>query len=386
MDATFAYLADGKLYFKESGKDVRLVESAFVQQMVDRQQQQRERHDWKSQGMAWQFSRGMMPRGEDSPGLRVVRTSAVTTGTDGADLLYAITTRHVGGLFAWSKTDNAERRLLHRNEFSANDLARHPTTHQLAMTMIAEDGSTHLGVMDYNGRGVKQITEGDSFDESPSWVPGTENTLVYQSAGIGRNSAGFISARGSCGILRLDLMSGEMDTLVEDDTFDYLLPRQNAEGTLYYIRRPYQPWGGPPASIWTTLKDFLFFPYRLVMTFVHLFNWLSFVFRRKPLLTASGPPKEQPDARYMMLWGMMIDAEKAMRAKNGGGSLVPQTWKLFKRTADGTETEIAAGVLSYDLSSDGALLYTDGASIWRLADGEPTRVGQGKRIERLIVV
>jgi hypothetical protein len=210
--------------------------------------------------------------------------------------------------------------------------------------------------------------------------------LVYQSTGIGRNSAGFIVARGTYGIMKLDLISGEIDTLLEDDSYDYLLPRQTAEGTLYYIRRPYEPIS-KPASLLAIIRDAVLFPFRLVMAFIHFFNWFSLVFRRKPLLTACGPPKEAPDSRYMMLWGMMIDAEKAMQSRNGTSkSLVPSSWKLMKRTVDGNETEIASGVLAYDLATDGAAIYTDGSTVWRWADGKSEPVCTGKLVERVLVV
>jgi len=174
METSFAYLADGKLFFKEPGKDIRLVESAFIQQMLERQQKTRDRHDWKSQGMGWSLTRGMNPAAAEQMGVRNVRTCAIASGAEGSDLLYVINTGTVGGLFAWSKADNSERRMLHRNGFSARDLARHPITHKLALTMSADDGSSHIGVMDFSGRGVREVTEGDSLDESPSWAAGQE--------------------------------------------------------------------------------------------------------------------------------------------------------------------------------------------------------------------
>jgi hypothetical protein len=50
------------------------------------------------------------------------------------------------------------------------------------------------------------------------------------------------------------------------------------------------------------------------------------MFARKPLLTAGGPPKEGPDARVLMLWGKVVDAEKALRQSKGttGGHWFPR--------------------------------------------------------------
>ena len=60
-------------------------------------------------------------------------------------------------------------------------------------------------------------------------------------------------------------------------------------------------------------------------------------------MTATGPPKEGPEERYMMLWGRMIDAEKALRSAEAGDarSLVPNTWQLPRRSPDGAELILA---------------------------------------------
>ena len=55
-------------------------------------------------------------------------------------------------------------------------------------------------------------------------------------------------------------------------------------------------------------------------------------------MTAGGPPREGPDARYLMLWGKVIDAEKALRKqKKPGAGLVPNSWELICRGSDGAE-------------------------------------------------
>src|SRR3954471_21799618 len=56
-----AYLAEKKLYVAASGAEKpALVESHFVEEMLDRRERNRQRHDWRQSGMAWNF-RGMVP-------------------------------------------------------------------------------------------------------------------------------------------------------------------------------------------------------------------------------------------------------------------------------------------------------------------------------------
>jgi hypothetical protein len=39
------------------------------------------------------------------------------------------------------------------------------------------------------GADLQVATEGDAVDEAPSWLPGKDRQLVFQSAGIARNAA-----------------------------------------------------------------------------------------------------------------------------------------------------------------------------------------------------
>lgn len=120
-----AYLAAGKLYLKRDGQPPRLIESPFVQAILDRVSQSRQRNEWKSQGMAWQFaSRTASPLGGGEPAAenRRVRFSGVSVGNGGRNLLYTLDTDYVGGLFSFDLADNHEVRIFHRNQFRAADV------------------------------------------------------------------------------------------------------------------------------------------------------------------------------------------------------------------------------------------------------------------------
>jgi hypothetical protein len=176
-----------------------------------------------------------------------------------------------------------------------------------------------------------------------------------------------------------------MDMLVEEDDFDALAPRMTADGTLFFIRRPYQPLGQPVSPL-KMATDILLFPFRLLRAIAHFLNFFSIMFSQKPLMTAGGPPKEGPDERFLMLWGRVIDTQKILRSQKpgDGGALVPGSWQLIKRTSDNTETVIARNVISYDLCGDHSIIYTDGASVFHVTEaGVSTRIGQGKLIERV---
>lgn len=382
----FAYVAEGKLYSQLPGESAKLVESVFVQTILDRVETSRSRNEWKSAGMAWNFASSM--RGNALAGapaeVRRIRFSGVTAA-DPREMVYAIDTDYVCGLFHYDLANGYERRLLHRNQFRATDLARHDTDGTLAFTVHSPDGTAHIATMNSAGRGVTEVTEGDAVDEAPSWAPGAGKVLLFQSAGVGRARNGVRNSLSPYAIQRLDLENNKMETVLEEQTTDLLLPRMTADGTLFFIRRPYEPLGrsASPAKV---LADLLLFPYRLLRAIAHFLNFFSLMFSHKPLMTAGGPPKEGPDERFLMLWGRVVDTQKALRAAKPGeaAALVPGSWRLIRRTQTGSETALAKGVLSYDLCPDGSIIYTNGATIFHLpASGPALEIGQGKLIERV---
>src|SRR5437879_5200927 len=90
---SIAYLAKGKLHLWEPGKGARLIESSFVQQMVDRQERNRERHDWKAEGLAWQVTRNPLGIPATDPRLRQVNFAGVSKGAANGphlELIYAL--------------------------------------------------------------------------------------------------------------------------------------------------------------------------------------------------------------------------------------------------------------------------------------------------------
>lgn len=387
-----AYVAEGKLYAQGAEGEARLVESAFVQNILERVEKNRERNEWKGGNIAWQIGirRAMNPLGIAPQAAEVRRTHFVglAAGPSANEVMYTIDTDYACGLFHQELATGYERRLYHRNQFRASDLARCARTGTLAFTLRSPDGTAHIATMAAEGRGFKAITEGDAVDESPAWAPGEKNEILFQSAGVARNQRGAFIGLSPYAIQKIDLDTSKMTMVVEEDDCDALMPRQGKDGFLYFVRRPYQPVGNR-ASILGVAKDALLFPFRLGRAIVHFLNVFSLMFSKKPLMTAGGPPQEGPDQRILMLYGRLIDAKKINEAqRNGEGTaLVPASWVLVCKKPDGSETVLAKNVLSYDLCEDGSFVYATGSKIFHmLPEGEAREIGRGKLIERVAVL
>ena len=390
MSGKIAFLAEGKLYVKAGALAVRPIDSPFADGVLDRVQTNAERHGWRNRGSAGDPFSQMRWGGR--PGqptdVRVVRMTGLSITPTG-ELLYSLDTGNVGGLFTYDLREDYENRVFHKQDFQAKDLAHHPVESLIALSLAVEDGSAHLSLLQPGVRGMRRITDGDCVDEAPSWAPGDKKVLVYQTAGIGRNQQGQAVALGPYSVQKLDIDSEKLTLLLENAKFDFLVPRLAPDGTLYCIRRPYKPDGHQFISPWKVALDLLLFPWRLIWAIYSFLHFFSLMFAGKPLTTAGGPRTQKVETRTMMLHGKMIDAEKLLKAagKNKAVPLVPPTWELLKISPDGAQAVLAKGVLSFDLGTDGTVVYTNGTEIFELPPGGiEQRVCAHKMVERVMAM
>jgi hypothetical protein len=115
-------------------------------------------------------------------------------------------------------------------------------------------------------------------------------------------------------------------------------------------------------------------PFRLLYA---VFQYLSFFTARytgRPLTTAGGPERTGADARRMMAWSNLIEAEHAAGQEEPAPS-VPRSWQLQRLRPDGASETVAEGVLAYDIRPEGDIVYTTGSAIHLLlVSGERLRV------------
>jgi hypothetical protein len=90
----------------------------------------------------------------------------------------------------------------------------------------------------------------------------------------------------------------------------------------------------------------------------------------------------------LLIKGKRINAENALKKEhpvNGVRSLVPKSWRLIKRSRNGNEQVIATSVASYDITSDGSVIFTNGYGVFMLdSNNDAEVIFRGKLIAELI--
>uniref|UniRef100_Q020R7 Uncharacterized protein n=1 Tax=Solibacter usitatus (strain Ellin6076) TaxID=234267 RepID=Q020R7_SOLUE len=339
-DHQLAYISQGQLHLQRYGEgEGELLESPFGRSLKDRAIQIHNRNAWKLQGRGGQsLSRALhSPADRDPAAFRITITS-VARGLHPGHLFYTLETDETSGVFTRDAA-GLETRLFHTADFRARHLDPHPDGSEVALSIHHRNGLANLALLKSDGTGLTEITEGESVDQAPRWVPGPGRRLVYQSAGMARDPQARFSGFGPSSIRQLDLDTGDVSCLAQDDNFDFLWPRIAAGGELYYIRKP-NGLAPQPVVPWVALKATLALPFRILWLIAKLFE-IS-------LAHCTGQPLVPPTA-----------APKAVRT--------PSSWLLMRQPPGAAEAQtIAEGALSFDLAADGSVIYSTGIDVFRI--------------------
>lgn len=363
------YISDGRLFLIHPDGRQQEIESAFVKDLQQRLQTIKDRREWKASGAGAQFARGGLPVGSsyEVDSFRP-RFSAGCSAVENDTIYYAIDAGDVHGIFQYNLIEQRELRLTHGPDRRFSWLAAHPDGEQLAVAIHHPEGTGSIGVMQPSrSGGVREITEGDSVDSYPAWVPGNDRALVFQSSGVARRN-GEWAGLGPASIQKLNLESGEMASLLEDPKLDFLCPSYGPDGVLYFIQRPYEAVArSKPVDV---IKDVVFFPFRVIRALFAFMNVFSLLFSGKPLKSMGGPPRQGPDPKSVFLYGRWLQLQQptATTQVDESFSTVPSSWVL-KRWMPGTAVSqavtVATGVMAYATSSDGSVFYSTGNAVYQ---------------------
>jgi hypothetical protein len=398
MSFNFAYLSGGKLYLKLGRASVLAVASEFGQAARERVLQMQKRNGWKQKNQIGNLLSGGGSGDNNQPDREVLPVAVrgiCPTSEDG--LLYTLEAGEIGGIFTLDLPDRSlpegdrakEKRLFHSADFKVEHVDFHEQHQLIACAVIRKDGTANIATMPVDAVHLGEVTEGDAIDLAPKWIPGSRKAIVFQSAGVSRDGAGYVIERRHSTIEQLDFDTHEVNTLVSDPQHDLLAPQMTADGTLYYIRRPYLPMR-QRVRFWQTLKEFLLMPLRLL---VAIFEWLNFFTRRytgKALLMPHQPP--QQGLGQMLFLGRLVDVgAEVERNRNFGDpdspSLIPRSWQLVEQLPHQEPETIACGVLAFDVGADGSIVYSNGSAVYGIhPGGVAERLVVDRAIEQVVIL
>lgn len=376
MQMKIFFLSDGEMMVYDNGT-VRRLHSERKAQYIRVARSLEERNAWKYEGAGAKFQQQMNPyeqRSRTAEASCQVRAVAAWKG----QLLYALTTPEIGGLYVKDPADDnaPESNWLSEREFRPAEM--HVQGGQVVIALDSALGERHIAMMQGDAPRYEMLTQGDTQDSAP-FLCADGRTLYYASSGWARNENGMPLAKGPSALLRLDLRSGDLDEIAAADDADYLRPKTSPDGTLYVIRKPYKAEGPKRPGLIDKAKN-------IGAAVKGLGKLLQFM--GDPEGAAKRTPRvagqSAEAAQKRMLEGVMLEIAAPKGSAEDDAGCIPADWLLMRQTVDGHFEEVCKGVADYDFDGD-ALIYTDGRRIIRLENGKKTVLHKAVFIPRIVV-
>ncbi len=364
----YLFISDGRLFINTGGENVEIT-SKFAEEKMEEAQREHSLHGWKGdKGMDADpyYGANIVWGGQArSRPFRKFRFKNVMVKSENI-IYYLLTNDFITGLFQYNISENEELRLFHRHEFQELGMDYSPNIDKFVVSMVNEDQSADIELLDNQAVSEKILTTGDSRDLDPSFSRFDAEDILCQTAGIGRNEEGFVWGYGPEAINRVNVNSDEITTLLEDEKYDFLLPKDDKQGNIYCIRRPYRAPGyaSPVKIFWYVVT----FPVRLVIAILRFLDAFTKLFSREPMRTA-GPLMQPPvKDKYVRVLGQTIDMAKVQRNARFSNepSLVPKSWELIKIDNKGKISVISKRVSSFDIDDNDQVHITNGFRVKKL--------------------
>ncbi|UUM27903.1 hypothetical protein NQU59_01755 [Acinetobacter colistiniresistens] len=380
------YLSDQVLHHLH-GQKAQTIDCHAVSQYKKNLQEIKQRKQWKTSGTGAQFM-GVANYNEQDELGHVYPVDAVLM--DDQHVIYAAQLQDGCAIYIKSllEPQQPEALVLRNNEFIIHHMDYDAQHKRLILS--ASQGyafEQHLCVLGLDSNRIQYITEGDCQDQHPCFDPQNPDIIYYDSCGFAYDQQGGMSI-GPKEICRLNLKTGDLETIIADPRYDYYKPQIDAAGQLYFLKRPYknQNYSG------NSLKDIVLAPFKIIRA---VFGWLDFFTQRytgESLKSTSGsnPAKsKQKSEEELFVEGNLIKAQKALQQNQSAGEkfvgVIPRSWELIQCSSTGEQKVLKRGVLGYRLNTQGLILYSNGKHLVSIAaDQTEQMLVEAKLIQKIM--
>ncbi len=364
---------DGDKIGVSDGEKTALYESEYILRYREYAETRVKNDEWKYTGEGARF------RGDyDTYRAKkeTVRAYVNSAQIEGNKVVYAFTVNGASGVYRKDVSDEKAREEHILSSSDSEILTLHRgAENTYAVTVRANGVTSHIGILYGSNSELKTLTDGDTRDQNAYFSAVNRNEILFDSAGVGRDSEGNFSGRYSPAVIcSLDLGTMEIKEIFRDKELSCTKPKQAKDGALYCIQRPNrEKRGGNP------LVEILLIPYRIIQAIVMFVQAFVTMFTGKSMTSGGSNPARgrETDSRKLFVDGNLIEAEKELkrnkRFKDKEYGFIPMSWKLVK-IENGKAVPIKSGICDFDLCEDGGIYCTNGKHVFYIKDGNTVKV------------
>ncbi len=285
----------------------------------------------------------------------------------GGTLYYTLHVGGVGGLYTKDPAapEKPEGVIVHRQGMLTHGLSWNGAS----FAVTVEDGPwRHLGFLTLPRGELTVVTEGETVEEGPSWSRDLQQ-VWFSSAGCGRDAAGASTGLGPAAICRLDANTMELTEVYCSPEHKCLSPKEGADGSLYFLRRPLRE-----EKESHPIRDAVLAPGKVMKA---VGGWLDLFTQRyagETLRSGGDAKAKQKSPEELLIEGNLINVQRTLEENQSRGEkfpgLIPRSWELVRLAPGSREPEtVKRGVLTYALLPGGGLALSNGRHLFSLAPG-----------------
>jgi len=355
-------------FFLKASNSVSEYPALRIKQYAENVRSIQQKRKWKTSGDGAKF---MGTNEYHDPNEENYGTSINGVAVFGDKIVYSVSTGDVSGLYIKTLDKNGTEGLVHSsNNMCIQRISVHGDKCAASMGDLNE---RHISVFNLNSSDYKTLTDGDVLEDYPSYSPDGKK-LFYSCAGLAISPQGFVLDTAPFGINCYYEHSNSIEAIFFTEDHDCILPKEDANGNLYFIKRPYKGTEQDKSLFF----DLLLFPVRIIRTIFGLLNFFSIAFGGESLRsgrnTASDIRSKQKNKQELFFEGNMINAEQALKKNRKSGEkfpgIIPSAWELVCLDKSGRLKTVKKGVMDYALCDNGDILYSNGHAIIRSGAGK----------------
>ena len=221
------------------------------------------KNEWKTSGAGARFMNAYVPEHDDEAAKR--GTSINGAAALGDEIVYSAAMGEVSGLFRKTLDRNAaEGHIMSSRDIRIYKVSVFGDQCAASVGILQE---RHIAIFNIDNGQFRELTEGEVLEDYPCYsLDGRE--IYYSSAGLALTDTGVPVGVGPYSIFCYSIALNEMEELLASDKYDYIAPKEDSDGNLLFIKRPYRN----TADNGNILLDILMFPLRIVKAIGGLLN------------------------------------------------------------------------------------------------------------------
>ncbi len=385
------YISEGKIYRLASLR-AEEIKSGVLEAYTDKLYRNAKRNEWKTNGTGARFTGTFDPYASPEAKLGSISSVVDTVVRHNDTLIYSQTIDGTSGIY--SKRQNSDDGIILSD--NAVEYAEFDKSGDTLVVTAYFAGESHIGKVTIGTPECEILTEGSTLDRYPSFSERDKSTVYYSSQGfeiiteapekeddpsltgkVTRMRETHSRELGPASILRLDTSTYELDEILSDNRFDFIKPKEDKNGNLYYIKKPYQS-SERKIGVLGCLLDIILFPFRLIMAILGFLDFFSLAFSGKTIRKSGGAVAKGKDNKQTFIDGNLIEAEKELKANTKNGDkfpgIIPRSYELCRRTPDNKTEVVKKGVIAYTLSQKGVYVSNGSGILLIKPDGSEEKI------------